>query len=167
MNFVLPTWMKWAALALLALSLYVLGRMDGARIEGAHHLDYVARQAGETVRIARAQEKVVVRTEIKYRDRIKIVKEKGDVIVKEVPVYISTETDRRFPLPVGFVRVHDAATTGESPGAPRDSDGEASAVTASAAAKTIAVNYTEYRKLVEQVEGWQEYYRDLKAATNE
>jgi hypothetical protein len=166
MNLILPTWAKWAALALLALALYAFGRLDGARIEGAKHLAYVANQATETVRVAKAQEKVVVKAEIKYRDRIRIVKEKGDVIVQKVPTYITLQTDRNFPLPVGFVRLHDGAAAGNDPGPSSDSDGKASAVTTSAASTIIASNYTECRKLAEQVEGWQAYYEELQQVTN-
>lgn len=33
-------------------------------------------------------------------------------IIKEVPVYVPAEVDARYALPVGLVRLHDAAATG-------------------------------------------------------
>lgn len=33
-------------------------------------------------------------------------------IIKEVPVYVPAEADARYALPVGLVRLHDAAATG-------------------------------------------------------
>lgn len=166
MSMILPPWVRWLALVAVALALYGIGRIDGARIEGARHLDYLAKQAAATVKVARAQERVVVRTEVEYRERIRIIREKGDVVIKEVPVYITAETDQRFPVPGGFVRVHDAAATGAPAGPARDSDGEAAAITSSAAAETIAINYAACRRYSEQVTGWQEFYQRLQDATN-
>lgn len=160
---VLPTWAKWAALAAAAVALYAFGRLDGARIEGAKHSDYVAGQAGKATQIQQARERVVTKVEIQYRDRIQVVREKGETIVKEVPVYVSAETDSRFPVPRGFVRVHDAAAAGEPAGPAAESDGEASPVVASAAAKTIAGNYAECRRWREQVIGWQDFYEQLRS----
>lgn len=162
----LPGWVKWAALAVLALSLYAFGRLDGTRIEGARHADYVAKQATQALVIRRAQERIVVQTEIRYRDRIQVIREKGDRIVEQVPIYITAEIDRRFPLPAGFVRLHDAAAIGEPAGAPGDPDGEASAVAPSDAATIIAKNYTDCRRYAEQVRGWQAFYSDLQSATS-
>lgn len=166
MNMLLPAWAKYLAIAAAALALYAFGRLDGARIEGAKHADYVAQQAGRAVRIIQAQQKVSTDVQIHYVERIKVIKEKGDVVIKEVPVYITAETDRRFPVPGGFVRVHDAAARGEPAGTPADSDGEASAVTASAAAETIAANYADCRRYAEQVTGWQEFYQRLSQTAN-
>jgi hypothetical protein len=161
-DIVLPPWVKWAVLAAAALALYLLGRLDGERIEGAKFSAYVAEQASKVTQVAQARERVVTKVEIQYRDRIQIVREKGETIVKEVPVYVSAETDRRFPVPRGFVRVHDAAAAGEPAGAPAESDGEAAGVVASAAAETIAGNYAECRKWREQVIGWQDFYQQIK-----
>ncbi len=159
----LPAWAKWAALAAAAVALYGLGRLDGVRIEGAKHSAYVAKQATQASVIQQARERVVTKVEIQYRDRIQIVREKGETIVKEVPVYVSAETDRRFPLPRGFVRVHDAAATGEPAGPAAEPDGEASPIVASAAAETVAGNYAECRRWREQVIGWQEFYEQLRS----
>jgi hypothetical protein len=166
MNFILPAWAKYAALALIALALYGMGRMDGSRIEGAKHLAYVAKQATATVRIARAQEKVVVQTEIKYRDRIRIIKEKGETIVKEVPVFVTAADDAAVTVPIGFVRIHRAATTGEPAGAPVDSDREASGIALSTVAEVDAYNGKNHRTCIAQVEGWQEFYSNLQTATH-
>jgi len=163
MSLVLPPWAKWAALAALAVALYGFGRLDGMRIEGAKHAAYLAQQAGQAVEIQQARERVAAKVEIQYRDRIQVVREKGETIVKEVPVYVSAETDRRFPLPRGFVRVLDAAAAGEPPAAAAESDGQASPVVASAAAATVAGNYAECRRWREQVIGWQEFYEGLRS----
>lgn len=166
MSLILPPWVKYAALALVALALYGMGRMDGVRIEGAKHLAYVAKQATAAVRIAKAQEKVVVQTEVKYRDRIQVVREKGETIVKEIPVFVTAADDAAVSVPAGFVRIHRAATTGEPAGAAVDSDREASGVALSAVAEVDAYNAKNHRSCIAQVEGWQEFYEKLQTATH-
>jgi membrane protein implicated in regulation of membrane protease activity len=44
-----------------------------------------------------------------YVDRVKIVKQKGELIVVKVPTYITVESDKRCPVPAGFVRLLNEA----------------------------------------------------------
>lgn len=84
--------------------------------------------------------------------------------IKEVPVYVTAETDRRFPLPVGFVRLHDAAALGVDVSAVPDpagrADGAASTVAPSDAAQTIAGNYGECRAVEERLAQLQTWVAD-------
>lgn len=50
-----------------------------------------------------------------YVNRIRIVREKGETIIKEVPVYVPVQADAACTLNRGFVRLHDAAAAGELP----------------------------------------------------
>ncbi|KAG0320103.1 hypothetical protein BGZ97_000745 [Linnemannia gamsii] len=72
-----------------------------------------------------AQTKVVIQTEIQYRDRIKIVKEKGDTIIKEVPIYVNQADTEHFGVNVGFVRLYNAAFANEPAGPATESGGPA------------------------------------------
>lgn len=166
MNSLLPRWMTYAALAALGLALYVLGRIDGARIEGAAHLDYVARQAGQALRIVKAQEKVVVQTEIRYRDRIKTIYVKGDVIEKEVPVYVTQADNDRCTVNAGFVRSHDAAWSGEPAGPAADPDREPAAISLADVGEVNAFNAKACRAWREQALGLREFYKRMQQATN-
>lgn len=88
------------------------------------------------------------KTRIIYRD-----------IIREVPVYVSPETDRRYPLPVGFVRVLDAAAGQTTvPDGPRQSDDDPSAVTASVAAGVLTDWAGMYYACRAQVVGWNDWY---------
>lgn len=76
-------------------------------------------------------------------------------IVREVPTYVTVEADARCVLPVGFLRVHDAATRGapvsetlDPAGRPDDA---AAGVDCSAAAAVIAENYGAYRSVAQQL----------------
>jgi hypothetical protein len=66
-------------------------------------------------------------------------------LIEKVPVYVSPQTDRAFPLSWGFVRLHDAAVRGDDRSAaaedPAEPDDAASDVAASRAAAVIAANY--------------------------
>ncbi len=80
-------------------------------------------------------------------------------IREEVPNYVTPEIDARFPVPVGSVRLHDAAARGEKPvpdpsGKPNDAT---SGVTASAFADTVAGNYETCNATRDQLIGLQDW----------
>lgn len=87
-------------------------------------------------------------------------------LIKEVPVYVTPETDRSYgDLPLGFVRLHDAAALGTAPvpfGTGKSSD-TSGGVAPSAAVGTIADNYGTCHVWREQVIGWQDWYRSQSA----
>lgn len=76
-----------------------------------------------------------------YVDRERVVHQVIHDIQRETPRYVTPATDASFPLPVGFVRLHDAAAAAALPGPPGPTDAQASAVAASDAAIVIASNY--------------------------
>ena len=87
-------------------------------------------------------------------------------IIREVPVYVTPETDRSYgDLPLGFVRLHDAAATGTAPVpfGTGESSGTSGGVAPSAAISTIADNYGTCRVWREQVIGWQDWYATQSA----
>ena len=89
-------------------------------------------------------------------------------IIREVPVYVTEAADSANCLTRGWVRVHDAAATGEAlPEAPGFAVDEASTVKASDAAKVIAENYSRYQACKAQVEGWIEWYQSEERKWNE
>lgn len=112
-------------------------RHGAAETKTVTRIVYVTAKQGDVNTQAAAKD-AQVQTQIKYVTR---------TIIKEVPRVLPPETDARFPLSNGFVRLHDAAAQGrelpdvsQSPGG---TDGQASAVAESAAAKTIVANYGE------------------------
>ncbi|MDR9130216.1 hypothetical protein FEP35_04307 [Burkholderia multivorans] len=107
---------------------------------------------------ARRDVKVVTQ----YVDRVQVVREKGDTIVKEVPVYVDREADRACAVPVGFVRVHDAAAANVPVGDPGSADAAAAGVTLSAVAATVAGNYTTCHENAEQLIALQARVRDVE-----
>ena len=62
--------------------------------------------------LQKKQSEVTTKVETVYLDRVTTVKEKGDVIVKQVPVYIPADS---CALPAGYRILHDAAAKGIVP----------------------------------------------------
>ncbi len=82
-------------------------------------------------------------TVTRYVDRVETIRIKGDTIVKEIPRYVTPQADASCTVPVGFVRLHDAAAGNLlDPGA-GDADAAPSGLALSAVAGTVAGNYTD------------------------
>jgi hypothetical protein len=110
-----------------------------------------------------AQAKRSVRVVTQYVDRVQIVRERGATITKEIPVYVTAKADARCPVPVGFVRVHNAAAQNVPLDRPAgDPDAPAAGVTLSAVADTVSYNYGIAHELRETVIGLQSYVSGLK-----
>jgi len=89
-------------------------------------------------------------------------------LIEKVPIYVSPEVDRRYPLPVGLVRLHDSAARGEAevPGSAGEPDDAPSDVAASALAQTLIGNYGDYYACREQVRGWMTWAEEQKRVWN-
>lgn len=100
-----------------------------------------------------------------YVDRVQVVRERGATIVKEVPVYVTATADAACTVPAGFVRLHDAAASGDALAGPAgDPDAPAAGVALSAVAETTAANYATYHATAAQVIGLQDLARQLHGA---
>lgn len=108
-----------------------------------------------------------VQTINKYIDRVKIVKEKGDVIVKEVPKYISVKSDAECIIPKSFVLLHDSAAKNEVPDSTGVIDESASTTKLSTVTETVVINYNTYYELAEQLKSLQEWIRIQEKIYNE
>ncbi|MBC3811317.1 hypothetical protein [Undibacterium aquatile] len=161
--------MPWYVRALVAVAagavIYLLGMMHGERSAGQAHIDYVSEQAAQSVKVAQAQAKIVIDTQIKYVPRIKTIYTKGEAIEKQVPIYITSDDNAGCAINAGFVRIHDAAWIGESAGPVADTDREPSGISLVEVAETNAFNATACLAWREQALGLREFYAKLQAAT--
>ncbi|MEA9755545.1 hypothetical protein VDG64_21075 [Xanthomonas campestris pv. raphani] len=111
----------------------------------------------------RDSEKISVRVVTKFIDRVQIVREVGATITREVPIYVTQKADAACAISAGFVRLHDAAATGNPAGPPTgDPDAPAAGITLSAVAGTIADNYTSCHATAAQLSALQDWI-DLHA----
>lgn len=88
--------------------------------------------------------------------------------IQKVPTYVTPETDKRFPLPCGFVRLHNAAASGVEPEAVSipagHTDADECPVTASQASSIIAGNYGLALGWRTDLKTWEKWYADQVAA---
>lgn len=88
-------------------------------------------------------------------------------ITEQVPVYVTPEIDRTYPLPLGFVRVLDAATLGVPPSAvsraPGEPDDAPSTVPASAVGTVLAGDLGSCREDAAKYAALQEWVRAQQA----
>lgn len=122
-----------------------------------------AHQAEDTVASLRSQldnAQGATETVVQYVDRVRTVEVKGATIIKEIPRYVPVQADAACPIPVGFVRLHDAAAAGEvldpDVGGP---DAAPSPVALSTVAETVAGNYTASHANAEQLTALQDALR--------
>ncbi|MFJ2989938.1 hypothetical protein ACIPF8_18895 [Collimonas sp. NPDC087041] len=167
LNEILPWWARWLALTLALLLVFTFGQLRGERIAGEKHIDYVTAQAERSVAIAKAQQVVVTKTQIEYVDRIKTIYVKGDEIEKQIPIYITQADTARFAVNAGFVRVYDAAWTGDDPGPAADSDREPAGISLAQVAETDVFNATACRAWRDIATGLRENYLRLQSVTNQ
>ncbi|MDT3735563.1 MAG: hypothetical protein ROZ00_05010 [Denitratisoma sp.] len=155
--------MRAIGILLVALALVAFGWVKGNEHGTQKLIDYQGAQAKAAVKIAAAQGAVTTRVEVRVRERIRIVREAGETIVKEVPVYVTPEADAACAVTRGFVRLHNAAAAGEIPGPPGLGDGAAGGVALSAVAATVVHNYATALGWREQLLGCQAWIREQQA----
>ena len=103
---------------------------------------HAAVATAKTIQRQAAASQAVAVTDQAAQDRVRTVTR---TLIEKVPEYVSATTDARYPLPLGFVRLHDAAVAGVDLSAaapdPDGTDDAPSGVAASAAAAVIVGNY--------------------------
>lgn len=157
------------ALPLKIISIFVV--VCGLYMEGgiSNQERWEAKVAEAKLEVAKketASAEVTTKVVTKYVNKIEIVKEKGDAIIKEVPVYITASADAQCAIPNGFVLLHDSASRNEVPDSSRGVDAGTSEVKLSGVATTVTENYTTYHKVAEQLKALQEWIRQQQNIYN-
>lgn len=107
------------------------------------------------------QAEVVIKTITVYRDRVKVVKEKGDEIIKHVEVLVTGECN----LTGGMRVLHDSAARGHLPDDPAGAASSAAPVDAPTLATTFAKNYAACRAEFVKLESLQKLVTSLQGVT--
>ncbi|UII65660.1 hypothetical protein [Xanthomonas translucens] len=122
------------------------------RVSTAQKERDAAQDALSSAQSVAVSEKVTTKVVTQYVDRVQVVREVGATITREVPVYVTEKADAACPVPVGFVRLHDAAAEGRVPDpTAEDPDAPAEGVALSAVADTVSGNYTACHENAEQL----------------
>lgn len=117
------------------------------------------RELADQLEAAKASEHIVTR----YVDRVRVVHERRATITKEIPVYVTAQADAACSVPVGFVRVHDAAAANDLPGPAGVTDAQPSGLALSTVAGTVVDNYATCHAAIEQLNALQSWVRANQA----
>lgn len=161
----IPWLYRWLALVLLAAALIGFGWVKGANHVQAQWDAAIQQQALQVAAVRERQAQATVKVITEYVDRVRVVREKGETIIKEVPVYVPVQADAACTINSGFVRLHDAAAAGELPEPARDADATATGIALSAVAGTVAANYQTCHENAEQLRALQTWVREMATST--
>ncbi len=152
-----PAWV-WLALALVSAGLfYGHTRYNAGQESTQVKWDAsIKRGEAEVTRLKSEAGKITVKTETVYVDRIKTIREKGDEVVRKVPVYIPSDS----PDLSGGWRLFHAAAVGEGPLPDPTGAADAAPVPAQVFAITLAENYTTYQETAARLTGLQSWVKE-------
>ena len=159
-KYLLPV--KIGSAFLLVFGLYMEGGISNQERWEAKVAEAKIEMAKKDAASAEASTKVIT----KYINKVEIVKEKGDAILKEVPKFVTANADGQCVIPNGFVLLHDSASRNEVPDSTRGVDEGASSVKLSGVATTVTENYTLYHKVSEQLRSLQEWVKEQQNIYN-
>jgi len=162
-------WLKFLPLLkYIGVFLLVAGVLLGTYNLGRNHSEAVAEAERQELRAAHAEEvarleKLKRRVEIRYMDRVRVVKEKGEETVKYVEKLVTKEDDSKCDISSGFVELHDSAAENRlpNPGASGSADGTTTGVALSEVGRVIVTNYNVCHQIREQLKSLQEWVRGL------
>ena len=150
------------ALAVLGIALVGFGWLKGASHVQAQWDAATAAQQQAQAQVQIQQAEATVQVVTQYVDRIQVVREKGDTLIQEVPVYVPFKADAACTVYRGFVSLHDAAAAGELPEPAPDADAPAEGVALSAVAATVVTNYQTSIENAEQLKALQDWIRQTR-----
>jgi uncharacterized protein YxeA len=110
-----------------------------------------------------AQAATNTKVEVKYVDRIKIVKVKGDTIETLIPQIITVKDDAACQLPTNYEWLLNTAAAPSNdttlPSTPSSTDGATTPITLSEASKSVVENYTICNQNAEQLKSLQDWVK--------
>ena len=156
---------RWLALVALGAALIGFGWIKGAGHVQADWDAAVQEQNQHAAAVRERQAQATVKVVTQYVDRVRVVLEKGETIIKEVPVYVPVQADAACTINRGFVRLHDAAAAGELPEPARDADAATETIALSTVAGTVATNYQICHENAEQLRALQAWVAAMASTT--
>jgi bifunctional pyridoxal-dependent enzyme with beta-cystathionase and maltose regulon repressor activities len=150
------------AIAAVAAALFIFGWVKGSEhVQVQWDAATAAQQlAAAHTQVRQAEASVQVVTQ--YVDRVRVIREKGDTIIQEVPIYVPVQADAACTINHGFVRLHDAAAAGQLPEPAADADAPTPGLALSAVAETVASNYQTCFENAEQLKALQTWVKQMQ-----
>ena len=151
-SYLTPALMRLIGVLLMGSSIFFLG----ISFSDAQFKKELDKKNQEIAKINESAKDITVQTEIKYVYRDKIIKEKGDEIIK----YVSTKNDADCNLHNSTIELLNAAAKNDLPNPTRSVDATSSGVELSAVEKIIIENYNKYNALKNKNDLLQEWIRE-------
>ena len=149
-------------LTALGIALFGFGWLKGASHVQAQWDAATAKQQQAQAQAQTRHAETTVQVVTQYVDRIQVVREKGDTLIQEIPVYVPVQAEAACTVHRGFVSLHDAAAAGELPQPARDADAPAEGLALSAVAATVVSNYQTCHENAEQLKALQDWIRQTR-----
>lgn len=149
---------------LLAAGIVAGGWWIKHRIASAEARAVTAQATATRLQVELNQARMSERVITQFVDRVRVVRERGVTLTREVPIYVTAKADAACPIPVGFVRLHDSAAQNLPLGPPTGNpDAPAPGLALSTVATTVAGNYTTCHETAQQLSALQEWVRGLQS----
>ena len=149
-----PAIIRFTGVGLMALSIFFLG-VSFSDTQFKIELD---KKNVEIARINESSKDITSQTTIKYVYRDKIIKEKGDEIIK----YVTNKNDSDCNLHSSTIELLNSAAKNELPDPTRSIDDTSAGVDLSAVETIIIENYNKYNTLKNKNDLLQEWIREQK-----
>ena len=155
--------MGWALVGLMLIASGTYCWVRGADHVHAQWDDERAKRNTTVLKVNKASAQVTTQVVTQYVDRVRTIREAGQTIIKEVPVYVDQKADVACPVPDGFVRLWNGANRGVLPGSAGSADAPASAVVLSDIAAQHSVEASQCRETEQQLSDLQDWIRKQQA----
>ncbi|MDR3429680.1 hypothetical protein [Silvimonas sp.] len=167
------SWLQTRLAGWLAIALLVIAFGAYCWVQGADHVqqqwsDERGQRAITALTTGKRSAEITTRVVTEYVDRIQVIREAGQTLIKEIPVYVDQKADAACVVPDGFVRLWNGANRGELPRPAGVADASASAVVLSDIAAEHSLEATECRETGQQLlslQDWINRQRALHAET--
>jgi plasmid stability protein len=155
---------------MIGASLLLLFGIQEVRLKAAQHGEAQAKatlKAAVSAEASREKAAAQISADAKVglaqdRTRIRTVTK---VLIQKVPTYVTAADDARVLVPLGFVRLHDAAAQGV-PAPASGPDETPSGVPLSAVAETVVANYGAAWECRAEAAAWRDWYMKQAATWN-
>jgi hypothetical protein len=151
-SYLTPALVRIVGIVVMGLSIFLLG-ISFSDTEFKKELD---KKNAEIIKINEAAKEITQQVEIKYVYRDRIIKEKGDEIIK----YVSTKNDADCNLHSSTIELLNAAAKNDLPNPARAVDESSSGVNLSAVESTVIENYNQYHEVKNKLDMLQEWVRE-------
>lgn len=150
--------------AVLLVLMFAVGGVAGHQLARSSDAEAAVAQAeADTDEVVR-QSEATIETVIKYVDRVRVIRESGETIIKEVPVYVESDA---CDWGAGLISVLDSAAEGMPvSGATEHTDATTGRIKAANAAKIVAENYAIYHQVAAQLASLQDWILKQSAPTS-